>query len=146
MFCPKTNSSRQPPPPFPLPSELDRNETVKARFWPWLEPLSVRKFHVRCSLHTAVGCTGQATAVPEPAPNVPLLCLCKVWHLGFRLWLRCLDPDAGGARLAPELNVPLLCQGLAFGMECGLSLRVQGIELRVWRKCSIGAGTTLLTL
>jgi len=36
--------------PYPLCNEISTNMTVKARFWPWLEPFSIRKSRVGVSI------------------------------------------------------------------------------------------------
>jgi len=54
----------------PPSSELSKNQSVKARFWPWLEPFSVRKSEVVAFSTKVVICSVRMSEVVFPPRQV----------------------------------------------------------------------------
>jgi len=109
-----TDASRRPR-LSPLPSEKGTNKPVKAIFWPWLEPFSVRRscksfkvFHPRSTPLDSRDCTPRDGRVEEAAVRQSRPCLEPFSsHFHIRQSRPCLEPFSRQTSLKPFKLFPL---------------------------------------
>jgi len=78
---------------LPLPSEVGRDTTVKARVWPWLEPLSVRE-SLKPFFRSPAGDNCLLKHLPEQTT--------RVWGLPKEEMRRYIDGHEAGEETLPQ--------------------------------------------